>query len=198
MAREVVTNIEVTTGPRDRKTVFWRGILVAPVAICISTFTNSWSDTSTYYYSTGIIVAPVALALIFRGRYPSYLLAFNKSIMELSLRFGAYLFLLTDDYPSIEANPKFTIELPEIDEGRALNQFMPLIKWFLAIPLYIFGFFYVLYALVLTFFAWIITSATGEYPEWAARHVLRTIAYINRVYGYAFLLVTDDYPSFSL
>jgi hypothetical protein len=51
---------------------------------------------------------------------------------------------------------------------------------------------------VLTFFAWIITSATGNYPESIANFVLGTIDFWNRLYGYAAILVTDEYPPFTL
>ena len=75
---------------------------------------------------------------------------------------------------------------------------LPLIKWLFAIPLLIVGIIYAVISLVLTFFAWIITSATGNYPESIANFVLGTIEFWNRLYGYAFILVTDDYPSFTL
>jgi hypothetical protein len=39
---------------------------------------------------------------------------------------------------------------------------------------------------------------TGNYPEWCAEGVVGTIAYWNRIVGYALLMVTDEYPTFSL
>ena len=117
---------------------------------------------------------------------------------ELSTRVSAYFFLLTDEYPSIERNPNIAVIFPDVEGGKKLNQGLPLVKWLLAIPLYIVGIIYILISVVASFFAWIITSATGTYPEWAARLVLGTIEFWNRVSGYAILLVTDEYPSFSL
>jgi hypothetical protein len=87
---------------------------------------------------------------------------------------------------------------PEIDNGQKLKSWLPLVKWFLAIPLYIVGIFYALYALFLTFIAWISVVKNGTYPVDKAEEVVKVIAYWNRVYGYALLLVTDEYPSFSL
>jgi hypothetical protein len=75
---------------------------------------------------------------------------------------------------------------------------MPLVKWFLAIPLFILGILYVIYALVLTFTAWISVVKNGVYPENKAEEVVKVIAYWNRLFGYAVLLITDEYPSFSL
>jgi len=87
---------------------------------------------------------------------------------------------------------------PEIEGGKKLSRGLPLIKWFLAIPLVIVGLIYAAVALVYTFIAWIITWSTGNYPAWALDVVLGTVKFWNRLYGYAVILVTDEYPSFSL
>jgi hypothetical protein len=143
-------------------------------------------------------VLPAALALIFREVYPSYVLTFNHAVMELSTRVSAYLFLLTDEYPSIERNPNIAVIFPDIEGGKKLNRWLPLVKWFLAIPLYIVGIIYAALSALLTIYAWIATSITGNYPEVAAKTVLGTIEFWNRIYGYTVALVTDEYPSFSL
>jgi len=52
--------------------------------------------------------------------------------------------------------------------------------------------------LILTLIAWFNILFTGLYPEASADGVVKVIAYWNRVYGYAILLITDEYPSFSL
>ena len=198
---QIQTQIEIQAGPRDRATVLLRGILVAPVMIFLGSFSSNLSNNNSSYswgYVGGLLVAPAFLAILFRRTYPTYVYTFNHAILELSTRVFAYLFLLTDDYPSIEANPKIKIEFPDIENGKKLNQFMPLFKWFLAIPLFLVGIVYFLYALFVTFFAWIFTVLNGIYPEWAAGPVLGTITYFNRVSGYALILVTDEYPSFSL
>jgi hypothetical protein len=146
----------------------------------------------------GFLVLPVALSLLFRNVYPSYVLAFNKALLELSNRINAYLLLLTDEYPSIEANQKVRLIYPEIEGGKKLTPWMPLVKWFLAIPLFLLGVIYAIYALALTLVAWITVISNGHYPEEKAEEVIKVIAYWNRLYGYALLLVTDEYPSFSL
>jgi len=194
MSNQVETIINVQIENRDKTTVFLRGILVAPVLVFIATFTQSMH----LGWSTGLIVLPTLLALVVRGIYPSYILSFNHSLMELQTRAFAYLFLLTDDYPSIERNPNVAVLLPDVDGGRKLNRGLPLVKWFLAIPLYIVGFVYTVLALLASVVAWVITWSTGKYPTWALTLVLGTMKFWNRVYGYALILVTDEYPSFSL
>jgi len=194
-SNQVETSIEIQLTNRDRKTVFFRGILVFPAVIFIASFTQSMNAGASF---GGLLFLPALLTLLVRGVYPSYVLTFNKSMLELNARISAYALLLTDEYPSIEANPNIKVELPEIDGGAKLSRVLPLVKWFFAIPLLIVGIIYVVIALALTFVAWIITSATGNYPESIANFVLGTIEFWNRVYGYAAILVTDDYPRFTL
>jgi hypothetical protein len=146
----------------------------------------------------GLIVLPTFLALVFRGIYPSYALAFNHALISLETRVNAYVLLLTDDYPSIEENDIVKITFPEVGNGSQLNRYLPLVKWFLAIPLYVMGIIYLIYGLFLTLFAWFSILFSGKYPVWCADAMVGILAFYNRVYGYAFILVTDEYPSFSL
>ena len=194
MANQVETIINVQLENRDKKTVFWRGILAVPVVVFVIAFTPMADEA----WATGLIILPVVLALVVRGIYPSYVLSFNHGLIELETRLVAYVLLLTDDYPSIERNPNIAVLLPDVDGGKKLNRFMPLVKWILAIPLVLVGLIYALLTLVATFVAWIVTWSTGKYPRWALDIVLGTIKFWNRVYGYAILLVTDEYPGFSL
>lgn len=194
MSNQVETIISVQLENRDKKTVFWRGFLAFPVTIFLTSFVQGMH----WGWSTGLVVVPTVLALVVRGVYPSYVLTFNHSLMELQTRVIAYTLLLTDDYPSIERNPNVAVLLPDVGGGKKLNRGLPLIKWFLAIPLVVVGLIYSLVALIATFFAWIITWSSGTYPKWALDIVLGTIKFWNRVYGYAIILVTDEYPSFAL
>ena len=194
MSNQVETLVDVQLTNRNRTTVFWRGVLVVPVAIFFGSFYQMFHAG----WSTPVLVLPAALALIFREVYPSYVLTFNHAVMELSTRISAYLFLLTDEYPSIERNPNVAVIFPDIEGGKKLNRWLPLVKWFLAIPLYIVGIIYALISALLTIYAWLATSITGNYPEVAAKTVLGTVDFWNRIYGYTVALVTDEYPSFSL
>lgn len=195
MSQQITTHIELQLENRDRVSALLRLFFVIPIAIYASAFS---SYTTNFDYAAGMIVLPVVLTLLVRGIYPSYVYSFNKAFLSLSLRICAYFLVLTDEYPTIEANEKFSVEFPEIDGGKTLSRGLPLVKWLLAIPLYIVGIVYAIYALMLTLVAWITVVFTSEYPEWCAAGVIGTIAYWNRVYGYAFILVTDEYPSFSL
>lgn len=200
MASQVKTLITIKHKDRNRTTVFWRGILAFPVIIFVATFTQAtFGDTESWEWGTaGVIVLPTLLAIVFRGKYPSYVLTFNHAVIELSTRLAAYVLILNDKYPSIEANSKVAVLFPDVEGGKKLNRWLPLVKWFLAIPHYIVGAVYLIISLVVTLIAWVQTSITGRYPKWAGEIVLGTIAYWNRVQGYMLLLVTDKYPTFKL
>ncbi|CAB4671849.1 unannotated protein [freshwater metagenome] len=198
MSNQIETSFQVQLHNRNKTTVFWRLIIVAPVFIFAASFTvDSW-DRNGNGNSLGLLVLPVMLALLFRGVYPSYVLSFNKALFGLTARIGAYITLLNDEYPSIEESASVTITYPEVNGGKSLHRGLPLIKWAMAIPLYIVGIVYCLYSLIMVVLAWFNIILTGEMPESCADVIVRTSQYWNRLYGYAILLVTDEYPTFSL
>ena len=196
MGNQIMTEISIDLDNRDKNTALFRVFIAAPAFIFLSSF-SSFSDEAMGVVG-GLLFLPTILALLFRNKYPSYVLAFNKAFLELSNRITIYVLVLTDSYPSIESNEKVRLIYPEIDGGKKLNPWLPLVKWFLAIPLYFVGLIYAIYALALTFVAWISVVRNGTYPVSKGEEVVKVIAYWNRVYGYAFLLVTDKYPSLSL
>jgi hypothetical protein len=199
MSNQIETQIDVSLTERNRLTALFRLVLVVPMAIFIASFVPSadLSSDDASYFMVGLISLPVALAIVFRQIYPSYVLSFNEALLSLQTRVDAYVLLLTDEYPSIEENDVVSVTFPEVD-AKALNRWLPLIKWFIAIPLYLVGIFYAIYAAFLTLFGWLSILFTGNYPEICAEGIVGTIAYWNRVVGYALLLVTDEYPTFSL
>ena len=201
MSNQIETQIDVSLTERNRLTAFFRIILVAPVFIFVASFaptsSSDFSNDNWGAYGAGLLILPAGLAIVFRQVYPSYVLAFNEALLSLQTRLDAYLLLLTDEYPSIEENDVVSVTFPEVD-AKQLNRWLPLVKWFLALPLYLVGIVYFIYAAVLTVIAWFSVLFNGNYPEFCAEGVVGTLAYWNRVAGYALLLVTDEYPTFSL
>jgi len=201
MSNQIETQIDVSLTERNRLTAFFRIILVAPVFIFVASFaptsSSDFSSDNWGAYGAGLLILPAGLAIVFRQVYPSYVLAFNEALLSLQTRLDAYILLLTDEYPSIEENDVVSVTFPEVD-AKQLNRWLPLVKWFLALPLYLVGVVYFIYAAVLTLIAWFSVLFTGNYPEFCAEGVVGTLAYWNRVAGYALLLVTDEYPTFSL
>jgi small-conductance mechanosensitive channel len=199
VSKQIETQLEVQLEGRNRLTALFRPVLIIPAYIFLTAFSNWASDENDIAtWTIGFLFFPAFLAIVFRGIYPSYVLTFNKALLDLSLRFTSYLVLLTDKYPSIESNETVKTTFPDVDGGKALNRLLPLVKWILSIPLYLLGVLYTLYAGLFVVFAWLSIVITGTMPTQAADVICKVIAYWNRVTGYAFLLVTDEYPSFKL
>jgi hypothetical protein len=198
MSNQIETQIDVSLTERNRLTAFFRIILVVPSLVFLASFSSAsaFSEDNLGMFA-GLLALPAALAIVVRQVYPSYVLAFNEALLSLQTRVDAYLLLLTDEYPSIEENDLVSVTFPEVD-AKQLNRWLPLVKWLLALPLYLVGIVYVIYAALLTLFGWFSILFTGNYPEVCAEGVVGTIAYWNRVAGYALLMVTDEYPTFSL
>ena len=198
MSNQIETVVTVQLENRDRKSVLLRIFLVVPMAIFISAFTAWSGSTEASTFLSGLLFLPVLLALVFRGIYPSYILDFNRSLLALSTRVTAYILLLNDKYPSIEESADVKIMFPDVEGGAKLNRYMPLVKWLLAVPLYLVGLVYTIYGIAVLIFTWFTILFTGKMPAFSGDVLLGVTKYWNRVYGYAFLLVTDEYPSFSL
>jgi hypothetical protein len=198
MSNQIETSFQVQLDNRDRATAIARVILAFPVFIFVSSFSIETFFSDNMLQTYGLVVLPVVLALLFRGVYPSYALSFNKALFGLVNRVWAYIALLTDAYPSIEESGVVRITYPEIEGGKSLSRGLPLVKWFLAIPLYIVGIVYSIYGFIMLVLAWLNIIFTGTMSQGSADAIVRVTQYWNRVYGYAVILVTDEYPSFSL
>ena len=90
------------------------------------------------------------------------------------------------------------LEYPYPDAARDLNRWLPLVKWFLAIPHYVVLAFLWVATVVVVIVAWFAIVFTGRYPRGMFDFVEGVIRWHNRVIAYAFLLVTDVYPPFRL
>ena len=198
MSNQIETTFQVQLENRDRATAFARIVIAFPVIIFVSSFSIETFLSDNPMQTYGLLVLPVVLALLFRGVYPSYVLTFNKALFGLVNRVWAYIALLTDEYPSIEDSNVVQITYPEVDGGKSLSRGLPLIKWLFAIPLYIVGVVYSIYGFIMLIVAWFSILFTGSMPESSADAIARVTQYWNRIYGYAVILVTDEYPSFSL
>jgi hypothetical protein len=111
---------------------------------------------------------------------------------------GVYFALMDDRYPSTDEQQAVRLDFPYPDAGHELNRWMPLVKWFLAIPHWILLGFLYLGAIVAVILAWFAILFTGRYPRGLFRYVEGVIRWQSRVLGYAALMVTDRYPPFRL
>jgi hypothetical protein len=147
---------------------------------------------------TGYVVFPLVLMLLFRRKYPRWWFDWNLMLARFATRVSSYLMLLRDEYPSTDEEQAVHLEMPYPDAGKDLNRWLPLVKWFLAIPHYVILVFLAIAAIVVVIIAWFAILFTGKYPRGMFDFVVGVMRWSWRVTGYAFLLVTDKYPPFRL
>ena len=199
----------------DRLTTFFRLVWIIPIAIILGLISGAGQTVTTTVFlnETGEVVrrtrdtagglasslaAATALMIIFRQRYPRWWFDFSRELTRFGYRVGAYLVLLTDQYPSTVEEQAIHLEIDYPDVTHDLNRWMPLVKWLLAIPHYIVLGFLAIAAFFAVVIAWFAILATGEYPRGLFDFVVGVGRWCLRVDAYAFLLVTDRYPPFSL
>jgi hypothetical protein len=146
----------------------------------------------------GLLVLPTLLMILFRQKYPRWWFDWNRELMRFSARVGIFLALMDDRYPSTDEHQAVALDFPYPDAKQGLNRWLPLVKWLLAIPHYILLVFLWLAAVVAVIVAWFAIIFTGHYPRGLFDFVLGVFRWTNRVVGYAFTLVTDQYPPFRL
>lgn len=197
----------------NRLTTFFRLILAIPILIVLSiisasadstyvVISNSGETISRITTTSGGIAAALFLAtllmILFRQRYPRWWFDFAREFARFAMRVGAYVVLLTDTYPSTEDEQTVHLEIDYPDVKGDLNQWLPLVKWFLAIPHFIVLFFLAIGAFFAVIIAWFAILFTGRYPRGLFDYVVGVSRWVLRVEAYAVLLVTDRYPPFSL
>ena len=192
----------------DRFTTFVRLIWIIPIMIVWSAISavSSWTVITetgeTITRNSGGIAAGLwfatVLMIVFRVRYPRWWFDFARELTRFGARIGAYLGLLTDRYPSTVDEQSVHLEIDYPDVEQDLNRWLPMVKWFLAIPHYIVLFFLFLVAFVVVVIAWFAILFTGRYPRGLFDFVVGVGRWALRVEAYALLLVTDRYPPFSL
>jgi hypothetical protein len=167
-------------------------------ALAVSGETWTWSTngtTRTVVVGAGgtLILGPL-LMIVFREKCPRWWFDWNLELTRFSSRFALYGALLDDRYPSIDEQQALRLDVPYPDVPRELNRWLPLVKWFLAIPHYVVLAFLGLAALVCVVIAWFAILFTGRYPRSLFGFVVGVGRWGVRVSAYAFLLVTDRYP----
>ena len=196
-------DVDLPTRPLDRLTTGLRIFAAIPILILLGLLSRDavqggdHHTTTTFASGVGLLFLPIVLMLLFRQKYPRWWFDWNLNLLRFSNRVTAYLALLDDRYPSTDEEQGVHLNL-DYPDARQLNRWLPLVKWFLAIPHYIVLFFLGIGALVAVIVAWFAIIFTGRYPENLFRYVVGVIRWINRVTAYAFLLVTDEYPPFQL
>ena len=182
----------LTTGLR----IFWAiPILIVAAAMSGSAGFQTWAFAVG---AGGILFLPALLMVVFRQKYPRWWFDWNLELMRFSNRIAVYLSLMDDRYPSTDEHQGVTLDFAYPDAARDLNRWLPLVKWFLAIPHYIVLIFLWIGVIFVGIFSWFAILFTGRFPRGAFEFVEGVLRWENRVVAYAFVLVTDEYPPFQL
>ena len=199
----------------DRLTTLLRIIWIIPIMIILGLISEAGETvTKTVFLNeagevirttrdsagglVGGLAAATGLMILFTRTYPRWWFDFSRELSRFSTRVGAYFALLTDQYPSVVEEQAVHLEIDYPDVENDLNRWMPLVKWLLAIPHYIVLAFLVVGAFFAILIAWFAILFTGQYPEGLFNYVVGVFRWGLRVDAYTRLLVTDEYPPFSL
>jgi hypothetical protein len=198
-------DVEYPDRPLNRLTSAFRIFVAIPifiVAAAVSGGSARWGgpDDRIVMVGTagGVLFGAPLLLILFRQKYPRWWFEWNLALLRFENRVGAYLLLLRDEYPSTDDEQAVHLHLPYPDVPRDLNRWLPLVKWFLAIPHYVVLLFLNIGALIAAVVAWFAILFTGRYPRGLFNFVAGVLRWNNRVAAYAFVLVTDRYPPFRL
>jgi len=210
-AYPVQFSVEYPDRDLDRLTTAFRIIVIIPIAIVLALVSGAGGPPSGTFDGDGpgpgawiafggggiLVVAPLVM-ILFRQKYPRWWFDWNLNLVRFENRVFVYLFLLRDEYPSTDEEQAVRLDFPYPDAKNDLNRWLPLVKWLLAIPHYIILLFLALAAFVVVIIAWFAILFTGRYPDGLFDFVVGVMRWGNRVQGYAFVLITDRYPPFSL
>ena len=184
-------------------TTAFRIIVIIPIAIVLGAVSGGggWHSSTGGWAGAGagglLVLAPL-LMILFRQKYPRWWFDWNLELQRFANRIGMFLALMDDRYPSTDDRQSVHLDYTYPDAQRDLNRWLPLVKWFLAIPHYIVLFFLDIAVIAVVIVAWFAILFTGRYPRGMFAFVEGVIRWHNRVIAYAFVLITDQYPPFSL
>jgi hypothetical protein len=204
-AYEARLTVEYPDRDMDRLSTALRLLYIIPIGIVLalldgSTFGDTFAENGFRFgaTTTGVLAVPVLLMILFRQKYPRWWFDFNVQLARFETRVLAYLALMSDVYPSTdeEQTIRLHVDYPNVEQD--LNRWLPLVKWLLAIPHYIVLIFLCIAAVVAVIVAWFAVIFTGRYPRAIFDFVEGVLRWGLRVEAYAWLLVTDRYPPFSL
>jgi hypothetical protein len=201
----VALSIDYPDRPLNRATTFFRVLVAIPILTVLGAVgggTVQWSAGSNGgTVATGVgglLFAAPLLMIVFRRKYPRWWFDWNLELQRFGNRAVAYLALMDDRYPSTDEHQSVHLTYRYPNAAIDLNRWLPLVKWFLAIPHYVVLFFLEFGAFFAVVFAWFAILFTGRYPRALFDYVEGVIRWHNRVVAYAFVLVTDAYPPFRL
>jgi hypothetical protein len=195
-------SVDYPERPLNRLTTFFRIFAAIPIIIVLAAVTVTVYRSSNGQVATagagGLLFLGPLLMIVFRRKYPRWWFDWNREMLRFTNRVNIYLALMDDRYPSTDEEQSVHLDFPYPNAAEELNRWLPLVKWFLAIPHYIALLFLGIAAFFVIIVVWFAILFTGHYPRGLFTFIEGVMRWQNRVTGYAFLLITDRYPPFQL
>ena len=168
--------VEYPDRPLDRLSTAFRIFVAIPIMIVLGAVSGT---TWSYYSSSGTVhVVAGAGGLLFLGpllidpvrwqKYPRWWFDWNLELQRFTNRVLIYVLLMDDHYPSTDQEQSLRLDYPYPDVPRELNRFLPLVKWFLAIPHFIVLAFLWIAVFFVVIVAWFVDTVHRAIP---ARHL---------------------------
>jgi len=170
----------------NRVSTFFRLILAIP-----------WAIVGSVYMIAAFFTHIAAwICLVFVARYPEGLYNFNSGVLRYMMRFYAFAYLQTDQYPpfGIGPDPTYPIRVQVAPRAEKQSRLKVFFRGLLIIPAA-----FVAYLLSYTIhsgaaaMAWLTIVFRGYQPAGVHNALTFTNSYFSR-FGSYFLLLTDTYP----
>jgi Domain of unknown function (DUF4389) len=198
-------SVEYPDRPLDRLSTAFRIFVAIPIMIVLGAVSGTtwsfYSSSGTVHVVAGagglLFLGPL-LMILFRQKYPRWWFDWNLELQRFTNRVLVYILLMDDRYPSTDQEQGLRLDYVYPDVPRELNRFLPLVKWLLVIPHFIVLAFLWIAVFLVVIVAWFAILFTGRYPRGIFDFVEGVVRWGQRVVAYAFTLVTDRYPPFSL
>lgn len=172
----------------SRWKTFFRGLLILPALVFLAIVGNMASS----------MLLAGWIAVFFRRSYPRWLFVAAAGYLALVARVSAYATLLTDRYPSFDANDSpVTLEYEYPPPGSLSRWRVAVWKTVLAVPHFIVLSFLGIALFVVVVLAWFAILFVGRYPRGMFAFVAGVQRWYFRVVGYL-ASFNDRFPPFSL
>lgn len=169
----------------NRWTTFFRPILAIP-----------WMIVALFWGLLFIFTHFFAwISIIVLGRYPEWLYEFNSGVVRYGVRFGAWLYLQTDEWPpfGLADDPSYPIRVDVAPRAEHQSRLKALFRLILALPMLLVSYAVNYMHLWVAVIAWVTIVFRGYQPEGINTALTFVNGFYARLYGYVAFL-TDEYP----